>query len=243
LEKIRNITNEEDDKLLSTLIQAGGLLSPVFAVLAAVKGVIDISEVKARIGTAILSLCDELERIRNTWPTDAESALDSAWFKRAVQVLIEESLRAPNEERAVLLAKAAAHGCFPSGENKHRQEDLAIYIHDLTQLGTDDIQMLKILRDAYKDVFRNDPNWRDANYFTQHNESFKHMADELNIHPDDRLALGARLSGFGLAFESVPQMEEHFFRPTRRGLYLLSLLEAAETPKAQQNWNGEKQKR
>jgi hypothetical protein len=78
LEKIRNITNEEDGKLLSTLIQAGGLLSPVFAVLAAVKGVIDISEVKARIGTAIRSLCDELERIRNTWPTDAESALDSA---------------------------------------------------------------------------------------------------------------------------------------------------------------------
>ena len=235
LEKIRNITNEEDDKLLSTLIQAGGLLSPVFAVLAAVKGVIDISEVKARIGTAIRSLCDELERIRNTWPTDAESALDSAWFKRAVQVLIEESLRAPNEERAVLLAKVAAHGCFPSGENKHRQEDLAIYIHDLTQLGTDDIQMLKILRDAYKDVFRNDPNLQDPNNFTNHNDSFKHMADKLNIHPDDRLALGARLSGFGLAFESVPQLEGHFFRPTRRGIYLLSLLEASETPKAQQN--------
>jgi hypothetical protein len=95
--------------------------------------------------------------------------------------------------------------------------------------------MLKILRDAYKDVFRNDPNLRDPNYFTQHNESFNHMADELEIHIDDRLALGARLSGFGLAFESVPQSEGHFFRPTRRGLYLLSLLEAAETSKAQQN--------
>ena len=150
-------------------------------------------------------------------------------------MLIEESLRAPNEERAVLLAKVAAHGCFPSGENKHRQEDLAIYIHDLTQLGTDDIQMLKILRDAYKDVFRNDPNLQDPNNFTNHNDSFKHMADKLNIHPDDRLALGARLSGFGLAFESVPQLEGHFFRPTRRGIYLLSLLEASETPKAQQN--------
>jgi hypothetical protein len=30
-------------------------------------------------------------------------------------------------------------------------------------------------------------------------------------------------------------LEGHFFRPTRRGIYLLSLLEAAETPKAQQN--------
>lgn len=83
--------------------------------------------------------------------------------------------------------------------------------------------------------FKNDPNLRDPNNFTQHNDNFKYRADKLNIHPDDRLALGARLSGFGLAFEGVPQMEGHFFRPTRRGLYLLSLLEAAETPKQQQD--------
>jgi hypothetical protein len=218
LEKIRNIENEEDSELLSTLIQAGGLFSPIFAVLAAFKGVTDISEVKARIWTAIRSLCDELERIRNTWPTDADSSLNSVWFKKAVHVLIEESLRAPNEERAVLLAKAAAHGCFPSHENNHRQEDLASYVHDLAQLGQDDIQMLKLLRDSYKDVFRNDPNLRDPNSFTRHHDSFKHMADELKIHPDDCLALGARLSGFGLAFESVAQLEGHFFRPTRRGI-------------------------
>jgi hypothetical protein len=236
LEKIRNLTNEDDSELLSSLIQAGGFFSSVIAVLAAFKGVIDISEVKARIGTAIRSLCDELEKIRDRWPTDAESTLkNSVWFKRAVQVLMEESLRAPNEERAVLLAKAAAHGCFPSGENKHRQEDLASYIHDLAQLGGDDVQMLRLLRDAYKDVFQNDPNLHDPNRFTQHNETFKHMADKLNIHADDRLALGARLSGFGLAFEGVAQMEGHFFRPTRRGFYLLSLLEAAETSKSQQN--------
>jgi hypothetical protein len=95
--------------------------------------------------------------------------------------------------------------------------------------------MLRILRDAYKDVFNNDPNLRDPNHFTLHNESFKQAADKLNIHPDDRLSLGARLNGFGLAFEGVPQMEGHFFRPTRRGIYLLSLLEAAELSVKQQN--------
>ena len=147
LEKIRNIADEDDSQLLGSLIQAGGLFSPVFAVLAALKGVIDISEVKVRIWTAIRSLCDELEKARDRWPVDAESALkNSVWFKKAVQVLIEESLRAPNEERAVLLAKAAAHGCFPSHENMHRQEDLASYIRDLALLGEDDIQMLKLLR-------------------------------------------------------------------------------------------------
>ncbi len=236
LEKIRNIENEDEGELLSSLVQAGGFFSPVIAVLAALKGVIDISEVKARIWTAIRSLCDELERIRDRWPADAESALrDSVWFKRAVQVLMEESLRAPNEERAILLAKAAAQGCFPNNENKHRQEDLASYIHDLAQLGTDDIQMLRLLKDAYKEPIRKDPDLRDPNRFTHYNEGFKHMADKLNIHPDDRLALGARLSGFGLAYESVPQVEGHFYRPTRRGIYLLSLLEAAETPNVQQS--------
>jgi len=236
LEKTRNITNEDDSELLSSLLQAGSLFSPIIAVLAAIKGVIDISEVKIRIWAAIRSLCDELERIRDRWPADAESALkDSVWFKKAVQVLMEESLRAPTEERAVLLAKAAAHGCFPNHENKHRQEDLASYIRDLAQLGEDDVQMLRLLRNAYKDVFKNDPSLRDPNRFTQHNDSFKHAADKLNIHPDDRLALGARLSGFGLAFEGVAQMEGHFFRPTRRGFYLLSLLEAAETPKEKQD--------
>jgi hypothetical protein len=68
LEKIRNLTNEDDSELLSSLLQAGGLFSPVIAVLAAVKGVADISDVRARIRTAIRSLCDELERIRDSWP-------------------------------------------------------------------------------------------------------------------------------------------------------------------------------
>jgi hypothetical protein len=112
---------------------------------------------------------------------------------------------------------------------------LASYIRDLAQLGEDDVQMLRLLRDAYKDVFKRDPNLRDPNLFTQHNETFKHMADKLEIHADDRLALGARLSGFGLAFEGVAQVEGHFFRLTRRGIYLLSLLDAAETPKEKQD--------
>ena len=140
-----------------------------------------------------------------------------------------------NEDYARLLARVAAQGCFPSEEHKHRQEDLASYIHDLARLGTDDIRMLKILRDAYKEVTKNDPNLSDANQFTRHNKWFTDAANKLNIHPDDRLSLGARLNGFGLAFEGVPQMEGRFFRPTRRGIYLLSLLEAAELPFEQQN--------
>jgi hypothetical protein len=62
IEKVRNIANEDDSELLGSLLQAGGLFSPVIAVLAAVKGAVDISQVKARIWAAINSLCDELEK-------------------------------------------------------------------------------------------------------------------------------------------------------------------------------------
>lgn len=235
LEMIRELANGGDFNGIGAALLVGGIVSPILKVVSIAKSIADGYKSGEKIWIGIIALCDELQRIQDRWPEDLESALDTDWFKRAVTVLMEESARAVNEDYARLLARVAAHGCFPSEENKHRQEDLASYIHDLARLGKDDIQMLRILRDSYKDVFRNDPNLRDPNLFTQHNEGFKHAADKLNIHPDDRLSSGARLNGFGLAFESVPQIEGRFFRPTRRGIYLLSLLEAAELPVEQQN--------
>ena len=61
--------------------------------------------------------------------------------------------------------------------------------------------MLKLLRDAYREPIRTTPNMHDPNYFTEHFAEFKKMASDLKIHPDDCVALGARLSGFGLAYE------------------------------------------
>ena len=239
-DKVREITNEKDDDLFGGLILAAAAFSPIMAVVAAVRSVFDGAERQARVQAAIRALCDELETLRDRLPLDAEAALSSAWFKKAVQELLEESARSVSEERAVTLARAVAHGCFPNDDNRHRQEDLATYIRDLAQLGADDIQMLKLLRDAYREPIRTTPNMHDPSYFTEHFEEFKRMATDLNIHVDDRIALGARLSGFGLAYEALRNTNrqspgEHCFRPTRRGVYLLSLLEAAEAPVAQQN--------
>jgi hypothetical protein len=234
LEKIRELAESGDFDGIGAALQAGGIVSPLFKVVNTAKNIAAGYKSGETIWIAIIALCDEIQRTQDRWPKDLESAFDADWFKRAVTTLMEESARGVNEDYARLLARFAAQGCFPADENKHRQEDLASYIHDLARLGTDDTQMLKILRDAYQDVFKNDPNLRDPNRFTNHNESFKNAADKLNLHPDDRLSRGARRNGFGLAFESVPQ-DEHFFRPTRRGIYLLSLLEAAELPMEQRN--------
>jgi len=115
--------------------------------------------------------------------------------------------------------------------DKPRQEDLAVYIRDIAQLGTDDTVMLGLICEAHKDAVRNAPNMNDPNGFNHHYRTLKEMADRRGLHPDDCLALGLRLAGFGLAHHtegSINDQNEVRFRPTRRGLYLLELLNKAE---------------
>jgi hypothetical protein len=73
--------------------------------------------------------------------------------------------------------------------------------------------------------------------YSSYYNGYEQKAHDAGFEEDDRIALGARLSGFGLAYEpSVQILSGHYFvRPTKRGLYLLSLLDAAELPMAQQN--------
>lgn len=233
LEKIRQLANDNNVDLVGAALQVGGMFAPEFKVFGIAKGILEGQLKGNSLKIAVFALCDELQRLQAHWPSDFESALETVWFRRSVTALMDEAARAANDDHARLLGRVAAQGCFPAGENKHRQEDLASYIHDLAQLGSDDIQMLKLLRDANRDLISRAPNLNKADVFTERFGEFKRMADTLKIQPDDRIALGARLSGFGLAYEAVRNTtrqspEEHCFRPTRRGLYLLSLLEAAE---------------
>jgi hypothetical protein len=247
-EQIRKIVTDPDDLIdglapsgfVGTMIQLGGLKSLVFSVAGICKALYDANETKNRCFTAIVAMCDEMDRLAANKQRELEDLIQTDWFKRAAKLLLEECARATNDERAVSLAKAAANGCFPNAEDEHRREDLAVYIRDLAQLGSDDIQMLNLLRDAYKEVIKRVPNMNRDNDFTDQFDNYKKLISERKIHPDDGLALCARLEGFGLAFEitrnnSRQSVEEHCFRPTRRGMYLLSLLEAAGVPRKQQN--------
>ena len=230
LEKIRENLNEHADDPLGVSLQLGGIGSPFLAVLAAVKSALDANETAHRMKSAVIALCDELERIQDRWPKDLNAALKSEWFATTIKVLLEESIRSTSEENATLLARATAQGCFPAkAEDLHRREDLASYIRDLSHLGSGDVQFLKLLKDAYAEAIKKSPGLTDPNVWSHHYEGYKHKAEAQGIHPDDRVSLGARLCGFGLAYEPLVQpYSEYFVRPTLRGLYLLSLLEAAE---------------
>jgi hypothetical protein len=86
--------------------------------------------------------------------------------------------------------------------------------------------MLRLLKEAYDEAIRKAPKLEDPNIWSHHYKHYKQMAQARGIRPDDRVSLGARLAGFGLAYEPLVQpFGEHFVRPTLRGLYLLALLE------------------
>lgn len=230
LEKIRLDINEQADDPLGVALQLGGIGSPFLAVLAAVKFALNVNETAHRMKSAIIALCDELDRVQERWPKDLNAALESEWFAKSIKVLLEESVRSASEAKAALLARATAQGCFPpKADDLHRREDLASYIRDLSHLGTDDVQFLKLLEEAYAEAIKKAPNLNDPNVWSHHYEGYKHNAEAKGIHPDDRVSLGARLCGLGLAYEPLVQpYGEYFVRPTLRGLYLLSLLKAAE---------------
>lgn len=235
LEKIRQLASDDKVDLAGAALQVGGMFAPVFKVVAIAKGVLEGQLKGNSLKIAVFALCDELQRLQSHWPSDFERALETVWFRRAVIALMDQAGRAANDDHARLLGRVAAHGCFPKGQDEHRQEDLASYIQDLARLGTDDIQFLKMLKSENLDAIKNAPNLNLADAFSERFEAFKTALTKTGIDPDDAVSLGARLSGFGLAYEALRNNSrqspvEHCFRPTKRGLYLLSLLESSELP-------------
>jgi hypothetical protein len=143
---------------------------------------------------AVFALCEEMERLESRWPSDLGAALDSQWFRRAVAVLMDEANRSADEDYARLLGRVAAYGCLPAVPDAHRREDLASYIRDLARLGEDDIHFLKLLREVYQKVEVGSHVGYSSYY-----KVYQQKADEAGFEEDDRIALGIRLSGFGLA--------------------------------------------
>jgi len=137
LETIRQLAKEGDFDGIGAALQAGAIFSPVFKVFSVAKGIADSYKKGEKVTIAIHALCDELQRMQERWPKDLESEFDKVWFRRTMTVLMIESARAANEDYARFLGRVAAHGCFPTGSDAHRQEDLASYILDLARLGSD----------------------------------------------------------------------------------------------------------
>jgi len=179
LDKIRPLVKDAD--FFGASLQIGGLLTPFLKFFSIARGILDTQLAGDSAKVAICALCDELQRLQSRWPSDFESALDTVWFRRAITVLMDEACRATNNDYACLLGRVAAHGCFPIGQDAHRQDDLASYIRDLARLGTDDIQFLTLLRDAYRKVKVGHHDGYAGQY-----DTYKKMAAAGGFQEDDR---------------------------------------------------------
>ncbi len=116
--KTRAITNEDEKDPLGGFLPVAGVAHPLFAIASVVKNLLDAQQRWDRIRAALRALCGELERIQEQWPKDLENALKSDWFKRGLNVLIEESARAQSMRIAVLSGKVR-----PIQASYHRAEN------------------------------------------------------------------------------------------------------------------------
>ncbi len=100
--------------------------------------------------------------------------------------------------------------------------------------------MLRLLGGVHGDAVKSAPSRCESPSFRAGFDRYRRTVTEEKIDLDDALSLCERLRGFGLASE-VPRLDtvqgpdEQMFRPTRRGVYLLSLLQASELPLSEQD--------
>jgi hypothetical protein len=235
-DKIREIVSTTDDGLFDSLVKTAGVFNIPLKLFSLLKDVLDGADRKDRIRKAVFAVCDELERLGHSIDTQA----DEPWFRKAVETLVTEAARSADEHRALQIGVAFARGCIPDPDNTQRREELATYLRELAQLSIEDVRMLRILRDVNMSAIKTYPNLNDPNPFTENFSILKAHLSELRIHPDDAVSTCTRLAGFGLAAEvarnpSRQSAGEHCFRPTKRGLYVLMLLEAVSTAPAKAN--------
>jgi hypothetical protein len=235
-DKIRLITEDTADSVLTVIAQSAGAFAPIVALAGVVQSVLDFADYKHRVFTCIRAICDEFDSMRGALPADAESAIKQPWFATAVRTLISEIAIEADDAKVLTLARATARGCFPDELNLGRRENLATYIRQLAQLGADDICILRLLQETHSATVRQVPSPSDPAFVRVTKDCFLRGLAELQISQDDALALCSRLVGFGLAREipnPILQTKEHFYQPTMRGAFVFDLLREQRREKEQ----------
>ncbi len=159
---------------------------------------------------------------------NTKAKLDSPKFKEALFLAIEESSRTLSQKKIDRYASVLAVSLMPE-EEVDSSMDLATLIRDVSQLTDEDIRVLGILRSVYADVLAQQPYVHDPNAYTEKIGELRHAIVNSKLHSDDFQAICQRLSGFGLVAEvlrnpSRMNLNDFCYRPTRRGLKLLKLI-------------------
>jgi len=168
-----------------------------------------------------------------------EQKFGSSQFAAAVSAACEEATRATSEKKIQELA-AVLVGSIAGSEWADPNEDVAVLIRGIAQLGERDLKVFGILGRTHATAIKAAPNLYEPDAFSRETAALMRDVRESGIHSDDFLSTCERLRGFGLAAEvlrNTAHMAPHdyCYRPTRRGLAVLDYLSAvpkSEAPEA-----------
>jgi hypothetical protein len=159
-----------------------------------------------------------------------EEKLETPQFSEAVSAACEEAARTTNVEKIEQFASILVSSLTPN-QWADPDEDIAAMIRDIAQLGDKDIRVLSMLQTVHASAIASSPNLYEPDAFSRETAALMRDVRSSGIHSDDFLSTCERLRGFGLAAEvlrNTSQMAPHdyCYRPTRRGLAVLSNLSA-----------------
>ncbi len=161
-----------------------------------------------------------------------QGKLESERFSEAASVACEEAVRSTSSKKIGQFASVLVGSLTPN-QWTDPSEDIGLMIRDIAQLGEKDLRVLSILRQVHNAAIETAPNLYEPDAFSRETHTLNQAIGVNGFHPDDFLSTCERLRGFGLAAE-VPRNTSHMaphdycYRPTRRGLAVLTYLNGGE---------------
>jgi hypothetical protein len=163
--------------------------------------------------------------------SEIQHKTESPEYKEAIYVAAEESIRTARSQKVHEFV-AVLVGSLAVNQWADPNEDIAAMIRDIAQLGEKDLKVLTILKTVHASAISTAPNLHEPDAFSRETPTLNRAISEAGFHRDDFLSICERLRGFGLAAEvlrntSHMALHDYCYRPTRRGLAVLSYLSAA----------------
>jgi len=157
-----------------------------------------------------------------------EKQLEKPEAKEAVIAAVTEALLSPDLNKIKRFAAILGHEFIGSGSTTE-WEDAAAYIRALSQLGDNDIRVLRILHQQQRTAFIGHEQKPDQPQFARTMERILITAEQGGISREDVYSCCARVNGFGLTL----QMErprgmvavDYVYRLTRHGKHLIDILQ------------------
>jgi hypothetical protein len=213
---------------------AAHLLGPLGAVVNDVRDYFSQRARDDRLEALITALREMIERLTSQVEGNAkaiseiQSRLESPQFTAAFREACIQTAFTSEPERASRFGIILGNSLI-ADRWLETSDDLPSFIKEIARLDPKDIRILQLLRTVFADVIKTYPNMHDPNPFTERQQDLLKAARDAGFEPDDLYSHCKRLEGFGLAIEVLRNpgrmnLGDYCFRPTRRGLKLLSLL-------------------